>query len=744
VGGVSDDPDPRLRALHGLGLFGCALALRAVYLWETSGSALFEIPLGDAQHFDAWARTLVAGLSSAAGSGGASGDVASEVFYQAPLYPYFLAAIYAGIDAGPWGVRWVQALLGSSACVLLAWAATRLFSRRTGLASGWLLALYPPAIYFEGLIQKPGLSAFAMSGLLALIAAFESRPRAPLALAIGVWLGGFALLRENALILVPLLGVWIALRFADTQPKRRLTWLALFAVGLALALAPVALRNRAVSGDLLITTSNAGVNFYIGNHAGADGRYAPLRPGRGGARYERRDARQLAERDLGHALSPAEVSDYWRDRALAWIRAAPGDFAAGVAHKWLLVWHAREIVDGDSIEAWREHSWLLGGLGPLLHFGVLVPLAALGIFATRKEWRRLWPLHGIWMLWSASTALFFVMARFRYPLVPVLAPFTAEGLFFLLAAVRARDARALSAGVALTAVAALASNWPLAEPRGDPRAVTALSLAIELAARGQPAEAGVELARALELEPDLAEAHMLSGELARKRGELNAALARHRKAVELAPNNAPAHNALGVSLAQSGATAAALDAYRRALALDPLLTDAENNLANALLIANRPTEAIPHYRRAIALGPEIALVHHNLGVALDSAGDPVAARRSWERASELDPDHPFPLISLSLQLASCEPDSLRDGARAQALAERAVQLTREGDARALGALAAARAELGDYSGAAELGERAWMLASRRGPPERAAELRRRVELYRSGEPLRVSCGASPD
>ena len=45
----------------------------------------------------------------------------------------------------------------------------------------------------------------------------------------------------------------------------------------ALVLAPVALRNRAAGGELVLTTSQAGANFYIGNHPGADGRYQPLR-----------------------------------------------------------------------------------------------------------------------------------------------------------------------------------------------------------------------------------------------------------------------------------------------------------------------------------------------------------------------------------------------------------------------------------------------------------------------------------
>ena len=63
-------------------------------------------------------------------------------------------------------------------------------------------------------------------------------------------------------------------------------------------LGPVALRNGAVGGEYLLTTSQGGSNFYIGNNEHANGMYAPLRFGRGDARFERDDAAAIAEQEL--------------------------------------------------------------------------------------------------------------------------------------------------------------------------------------------------------------------------------------------------------------------------------------------------------------------------------------------------------------------------------------------------------------------------------------------------------------
>src|SRR5438067_7454970 len=50
-----------------------------------------------------------------------------------------------------------QAIIGSASCVLLASAGRRFFSDRVGVACGLMLAIYAPAIFFDGLVQKSTL-----------------------------------------------------------------------------------------------------------------------------------------------------------------------------------------------------------------------------------------------------------------------------------------------------------------------------------------------------------------------------------------------------------------------------------------------------------------------------------------------------------------------------------------------------------------------------------------------------------
>src|SRR5262249_7325028 len=161
-------------------VFALAFAVRLTHVWSIRHSPFFETLLGDARGYDAWARQI------------AAGDLMGQgVFYQAPLYAYFLAALYA-IHRSLALVRICQAALGAGACALVAVATQRMFSTTAGVVAGVMLALYAPAVFFDALIQKSVLDVFLIALFLALVARplVESSPRWVM---VGVTLGALSL-----------------------------------------------------------------------------------------------------------------------------------------------------------------------------------------------------------------------------------------------------------------------------------------------------------------------------------------------------------------------------------------------------------------------------------------------------------------------------------------------------------------------------------------------------------------------
>jgi len=412
-------------------IFALAFTLRIIHIWQMRSSPFFAVLMGDAHGYDEWAQRI------------AGGDwIGREVFYQAPLYPYFLAFIYRIAGHSTILVRIMQALIGSCSCVFVAAAARRLFSMPAGVLAGLMLAIYAPAIFFDALLQKSMLDVFFVCLMLWLIVEIQSPAQF---LVLGLAVGALSLTRENAIVFVAVILGWAVLRF-DVKAA------ALLILGTAIVLLPVVVRNSLIGGGFYLTTSQFGTNFFIGNHAGADGTYQSLRYGRGAPEYEQQDATELAEYELHRKLTPAQVSSFWTRRALAFIVSEPGQWLKLVGRKTALLVNATEMVDTEDQESHAEWSVVLRLLGPVTHFGLLVPLAFAGLLATWSGRSRLWIQYALLVAYATSVVLFYVFARYRYPLVPMLMLFAAPGALAIVRWFR-RTAFSLTQ---ITAVAAVA------------------------------------------------------------------------------------------------------------------------------------------------------------------------------------------------------------------------------------------------------------------------------------------------
>jgi tetratricopeptide (TPR) repeat protein len=407
----------------------------------------------------------------------------------------------------------------------------------------------------------------------------------------------------------------------------------MFLLGLTVVLLPVAIRNSLVDGGFYLTTSQFGPNFYIGNNARADGTYMSLRFGRGAPEYERQDATELAEDATGRHLTPAEVSSYWTTQALAFIQSEPLAWLKLLGRKIALLWNRSEMLDTESQESYAEWSTLLRLAGPFGHFGVLVPLAFLGMIVTWPLRDRLWVIYGISTAYAASVVLFYVFARYRYPLVPFLMLFAAAGLVAL---PRLRHANApLSALVAGVLAVAVFVNWPMLST-DLMRAITEHNLGAALQTEGRLDEAIEHYRRAITIRSDYAPAYNNMGAALRAKGQVADAIASYERALAQRPAYPEAHYNLANLLLDQGKLDDAIDHFRRAL---PSLArpDVHNNLGIALAAKGQSDEAITEFRNALRLDPDSSKTHRNLGDALASQGRQEEAIEHLRRAVYLDP-----------------------------------------------------------------------------------------------------------
>jgi Tfp pilus assembly protein PilF/4-amino-4-deoxy-L-arabinose transferase-like glycosyltransferase len=591
-----------------IGIFLLALVVRSIHVAAIGATPFARLLIGDARSYDQWATAI------------AAGDwIGKQTFYQAPLYPYALATLYATVGRDPMTVRWVQAVVGSLACVLLAYAGRRWLSARVGLVAGTILAIYPPAIFFDGLIQKAALDNLIMCALLAVLGAYVMSRRDTLLTVAGAVLGLFALTRENALVFFVILAAWLPFHLAGQTLRKRVSAVGLLVAGIAVILFPVGLRNWKVGGEFLITTSQAGPNFYIGNHEGATGRYIPIRPDRDGPEFERIDATEVAEQAVGHKLTPGGVSSYWWSRSAAWMRAHPGDWAALAGRKVLLTWNSAELPDTESLEVYRDYSPVLNALSAVLGFATLLTFAAPGMLITWRASPRPTLLYMMCFGFAAAVAAFYVFARYRYPMVPILVLFAATALVTGFDAARAGNWRPSVGVVGATLAGATLACLPMVPAQGS-RWAGYNNLGYGFASDRNYNLAATYQRKAIELQPSQAGPHYDLATALTQLEHVDEAVTELETTLRLDPNHAPAHDDLGVLLARRGDFADAERHFLHAYRIDPSRPSTVSNLGGIALVKGRADEAVGWFQKAVALGLDNVNIRLNLMQALERLG----------------------------------------------------------------------------------------------------------------------------
>ncbi len=145
--------------------------------------------------------------------------------------------------------------------------------------------------------------------------------------------------------------------------------------------------------------------------------------------------------------------------------------------------------------------------------------------------------------------------------------------------------------------------------------------------------------KALELEPDLVNAHIILANLQKEQWHWAAAETEYRRALELSPNNADAHIGLASWLMCQGHTDEALAWARRGRELDPLAVSGAS-IGWILFQSHRYDEAIRELRSALAVQPDDTDALLYLGFALVANNQPQDAIPALQKSISISKGSP--------------------------------------------------------------------------------------------------------
>ena len=145
--------------------------------------------------------------------------------------------------------------------------------------------------------------------------------------------------------------------------------------------------------------------------------------------------------------------------------------------------------------------------------------------------------------------------------------------------------------------------------------------------------------KALELDSELVEAHVVLGDASVRQWQWDVAEASYRRAIDLNPNDAAAYAGQAHWLLCLGRTDEALASARRARELDPLALFG-TNIGWILFHARRYNEAIRELQTVLAVRPDDGIVLWYLGFALIEQGETEEALRVLERSASVSDRNP--------------------------------------------------------------------------------------------------------
>ena len=321
-----------------------------------------------------------------------NGSWPREPYYYAPLFAYILAVPLL-FSKQMIFIAFFQALIASATVWLTVKCGERLFGLKAGLLAGASLFLYGGYAYFTAVPHSTVSEVFLCTLSFWFLLRWQDKPENFLRAAhYGLAGGLLCLIRPNFMLIVPLAAAILC--FLELRKKKDIKNFiissGISATGFIFALLPVLVWNNMHSDKLILLSTNGAETYRIANSYDSE-------------------VRNFVYPEKG--LMPVASKEFWIHqfrKAAAYIESY-------------------EAPQNEDYQIYRENSTILT-LMPL-SFGMIIALFIAASVFYGASIARYWPFYLYTYGYATTVIAFFVIGRFRQPIVPLML-ILASGMIF--------------------------------------------------------------------------------------------------------------------------------------------------------------------------------------------------------------------------------------------------------------------------------------------------------------------------
>ncbi len=339
---------------------------------------------------------------------------------RSPVYPFFLAGIYAIFGHNYFIVRLMQSLIGALTCLLVYFIGKRTVNKEVGLIAAAISAVYPFFIYYTGYLLVETLYTFLIAAVIYQLIICVKNYSIKNQIISGVLMGLMILCKPTAFGFLPFCVISLLILW---DMKKAQTYLRILVVmsSLFIVTIPWGLRNHKHFGKFYLAHMYGGANFIASIYIFETDLNEP--------EYKAGHLELNSLKVDGEKLEGLKLDNYYFRKALKIYMNKPIYFLRGSVKKFMRFWrpipHINKI---DFEQAARSKVIIILGF---LFFDIVLIFGLIGAVISLKNWRNMIFLYCIIISFTIVYTIIWPEARYRRPVMPYMIIFSAVGLNYI-------------------------------------------------------------------------------------------------------------------------------------------------------------------------------------------------------------------------------------------------------------------------------------------------------------------------